>query len=95
LILIERQLALNYVVRAPFNRSIFWRLIAHITGSARPPGTIAATFLPAPADSLYARLRRASPDGAIIWGGKTMTTYIALFKLADAGIKAATPARRR
>jgi hypothetical protein len=28
-------------------------------------------------------------DGAIIWGGNTMTTYIALFSLTDAGIKAA------
>jgi uncharacterized protein with GYD domain len=40
-------------------------------------------------------LHRASPDGAIIWGGKTMTTYIALFKLTDAGIKAAKDSPRR
>jgi hypothetical protein len=49
-VVIERQLALIYPVRASFNR--FWRVIAHITGSARSSATVAATFLPAPTDSL-------------------------------------------
>jgi uncharacterized protein with GYD domain len=34
-------------------------------------------------------------DGAIIWGGNTMTTYIVLLSLTDAGIKAAKDSPRR
>jgi hypothetical protein len=56
LIVIERQLALNYAVRASFSRSSLLRVIAHITRSACSSAMIAATFLPAPADGLYAKI---------------------------------------
>jgi hypothetical protein len=55
LIVIERQLT-RYAVRASFNRSSLWRVIAHITGQ-RARRHDCSDFPPdGHADSLYAKI---------------------------------------